>query len=235
MAPDSYSPAMIFKKRREQRSRLLEVVKQKEIIEKEKQAHRPIYDARAYLERVADMGTALEEKFKELVELSEGVLNSTETDSRAANKRFQAKKAEYEALAKKSVIGQDAPFSGKFSQKPKIISMGDEGGHSVELKLDSFHLADLGLEHIRIDSLSYAKKARMELERVKNDFAVLQTALGTKINYVSSRISSLEADIEVARGVSNVQRGNYSELKELQERAARAKGRTYALLVNTKV
>lgn len=224
---DSYNPAVIFKQKREHSKRVNELAKP---AKQEKKKEGPLYDSRRYLEKLSDLVGKLDEILREMKAIIKNL--DTGADSRMLNKQFEAKKKEIEQIAMKSEINGDLPLSGKYSQKPKTLPLGD-GAADIEFKIEGCGLKSLGITEIRIDALANAKKASSELARVKDHFDQIQRIVGSKIEVINARFAS----IEVAQNTDNtaiVKSGANRELRDLQERTARAEGRTYALLINIK-
>jgi hypothetical protein len=223
--PISYNPGQIFKQKRAHRERLNDLTQP----DQEKKKEGPLYDALAYLNKLADSVQQIDDMFNEMKDLVKA-LDST-PDSRVLNKQFEAKKSQIEQIALSPWKDGDTPLSGKYASEPKIIPL-EEGMPRVELKIEGFTMKGLAINDIRIDALSYAKKASSEIARVKDIAASQQRIIGGKIETVRGRIASVEISQTVSPSVFR----NYAseELKELQERTARAEGRTSALLINIK-
>lgn len=225
---DSYSPAVIFKNKREHKKRLSDLVKPPK--EEKKKKEGPLYDTLRYLEKLGDLVSKLDTLVSDMKAIVKNL--DTGADSRMLNKQFEAKKKELDQIALKSEINGDLILSGKFSQKPKTLPLGD-GLPDVEFKIEGCGLKSLAIVEIRIDSLAFAKKASAALARVKDHFDSIQRIVGSKIEVVNARIASIE--ISQTADVATVVKSHANrELKDLQERAARTQGRTYALLINIK-
>ncbi|MDB5037334.1 MAG: hypothetical protein JWQ35_862 [Bacteriovoracaceae bacterium] len=239
---DPYHPSLILKDKRARKvqrdeSNAMAKNDKKTAADAEKVTSGPAVEAKAYLEKTSDLATEIETRVGKLVAIANDCSKSGNSDSelKKMNKEFQTTKREIDMLAKTGEVKGEAPLSGKYAQKPKILSMG-EGNSPVEIKIEPLHAQGLGIDQLRVDSLSFGKKAKLELERAKQVLNQIQSAIAMKLETIATRMSSMAVENGVSKSTfsRDDNRDNYLDLKISQERAARAKGRTFGLLINIK-
>lgn len=195
--------------------------------------------ARDYFDSLVGMFDEMESKLSSLQETANKASKSgvSDADQKNLNKNFQEQKKQIDLYAKQTELDKEAPFSGKFAQKPKQMGLG-EGVNPIEIRIEPLHAKALGLDQLRVDSLSYAKKAQLEVARVRDQIQKIKSQFVTRLEAISARLKTLSENTEsvhVHKGDQFFREWQMKELREQQERAAVAKGRTLGLLINIKV
>ena len=232
---DGYHPSKILKLKRQRREReAAKHLAQQPNKKEERKLPKLIAESMKYLEDLADLATKIESIVGDMIQITNSALKSSEAPNfKDLNKQFQDKKRELDHLVKEPMVMGEAPFSGKYAQKPKVIYY-DERADPFELKFDSYSCKALLIDQLRIDSLSYAKTAKPQLDRAKEHIKEVHSPIGSKLEVVGGKIAALAITESVTKN-SGVRGDEYIDLKISQEQAARAKGRHWGLLVNIKV
>ncbi len=243
----AYHPSVIYREKRARRDLVNEAQShsKKELPEIKSEAvevdQGEAAKSRDYLSSLSDLIGEVEKKVGEMLTTATAGAKSgvSDADQKTLNKTFQETKKKLDLFAKQTELDGEAPLSGKLSQKPKALSMGD-GKDPFELKLDAMHAKGLELEDLRVDSLSYAKKSEATLTAAKEYIKGIQSQLLIKVQQLSGSINSASKDnegssLKVKSSNDYLKEELFRNLRFEQEKAARAKGRINGLLINIKV
>jgi flagellin-like hook-associated protein FlgL len=247
-----YHPSAILRAKREQKQQAVvtpsaQVENSSENVVAEKPKRTGVAgildDATTYLDQAQNVVTKIVEKLHTMRGLLEQSLDLKldDSDRKQINKNFQMAKRELDKAAREDLVLGDALFSGRFSHKGKSLKISEKEDESMIIRADPLHSEALGLTRLRVDSLVNSRKAVQGMDKAKLEVTEVQRAFEARQQTIAFKVATieetekLEAEAKVGikiKAVSPVEEYRMRELRRTQERAAEAKGRTSALLIN---
>ncbi|MBN8554083.1 MAG: hypothetical protein J0L93_01435 [Deltaproteobacteria bacterium] len=200
-------------------------------------------DANAFLLEGQEVVKKIEERLGEMQKLLDQSLDLKldDSDRKEINKKFQTEKKHLDKIAKESLVGGEELFSGKFAQKGHTLKISENDAESMVLRVPPLHAEGLVINRARVDSLVNARKAVQLMEKAKTEVSEVKKSFDSKQQTVSFKVARIEdaekleseaKDAKVTIKTNGMDEYRMKELRRQQERAAEAKGRTLALLIN---
>lgn len=202
-----------------------------------------LQDTMDYLDAGIEVIAQLDAKYNQMMATLAQTLDLKidDQDRKKINKDFMVQKKEFDDLAKNSLVFGDPLFSGKFAQKGKSLKIGMTDEESIVIRQAALHLEGLGISRVRVDSLVNARKAQPLLDKVKLELAEARKSLKARTETVSfkqAKVENKEKQADEAEQNKMKFASFNTDLEYyriMQKKAAEAKGRDYALLINLKI
>lgn len=208
-----------------------------------------IYQIRSCLKEYA-------ENFHQLSSVSHRALDLkiSDNDRRLFNRQYQGYLKRIEDFVKSTSLRDVVIFDGTDkNNKPMTVVLSEDGEEVMTVDLPGLDLESLRLKDTRIDSIVHARKADKYVNdgeaRISEIFATLDSknaALDLKRANLGLPVPNFdknsgdasvfyEEDTEPEEENLEVRSPQLLELRDRQQKAARAKGRLFGLLINTRI
>ncbi|PIR22957.1 MAG: hypothetical protein COV44_05140 [Deltaproteobacteria bacterium CG11_big_fil_rev_8_21_14_0_20_45_16] len=216
-----------------------------------------IWEAAEYIYLSKKVLAELTGTYARLMELCDKALNLkiADTERKAIDRQFQGAVRNFDYVAVNGQVKGDAIFSGDLYETPKILKLNSSGTREINLSIKSMRSESLRLHLIKVDSIVNARKGEKRLTEIQKEFKKVSDFLNNKDLFldvsfkdkglvrpnfeVLEKIASGDATAEMPEDAPLEEEivvesldPKLIVLKKRQAKAAEAKGRQMALLVN---
>lgn len=216
-----------------------------------------VWEAAEYIYLSKKVLAELMATFERLKELCEKALNLkiADTERKAIDRQFQGAIRNFDYVAINGQVKGDAIFSGDLHETPKVLKLNSSGTREININIKSMRSEVLRLHLIKVDSIVNARKGEKRLREIQKEFKKISDFFNNKDLFLDALFRDggltrpdFEALEKIAAGeaVGEVEKEAPLEeevivesldpklifLKKRQAKAAEAKGRQMALLVN---
>lgn len=247
-----YNPSQVRKRKKKEKSKAKEVlIKQNH---KSGGHKRPdgekglVWDALEYIYLAKKALKEIGSTFDSVSELCHKALNFKLADNERASihRRYMGALRNYDYTVTHGKVKEEAVFEGIYAEHNKVIKLDSNGKKEMALKIPSLTSNSLRLHITKVDSIVSARKAEKTVEEVQKKIKSVETLLNNKEMFIHALLRDIgmtrpnfdgsgteeEAQEEPEEVQTECMRLEFINLKRKQNRAAHAKGRTSALLVN---
>ena len=204
-----------------------------------------IWDSSQYIEEAHKQVTGIVDRLKNMKDLVEQSNDPKidDTARKGIQKQFNGLRQEIQNISQTDIKG-DPLFSGRFASNGKALRFGEKKEEEVVLRINSLTPESLKIKDTRIDSLVMARRATKDIDRALTEVKDTEKMIRVKADVVMVRLERATAEdddsggvkiISSSSGLSQSLDARQVDLRMRQESAARAKGRTRALLINVAI
>lgn len=215
-------------------------------------AARFVYEASLALDQVEAQFTRLRELCRKALDLT-----LADTERKSINRHYIGQIRNYDYAVKQAKINDEEIFTGKFNSEPKELTLDGTDSRVMSFSFKPLLSDKMRLHITKVESIVSARKAEKAMDEVEKEFEKIRSQLTNKETLLKTMFTKEGAkmpnfkEIDEAKASGKAPAAAESEevdeqslearspefivLKKRQTRAAQAKGRSYALLINLKV